>query len=105
MKPTAVVAGSVVLVMLLGVSDYLTGDYSLIIFYLLPIAAAGWYGGVRCGVLIAVQCGCARFLSDYFLHGLQTSSLHTWNLLVEFLFFGIVALLVTALNRALGRHA
>lgn len=98
------ITGLTALVALLGVVDYLTGDYSLVILYLLPIAGAGWYFGRRVGLPIAVACSMARFLSDYVLHGPQSSSLHYWNLLVEFLFFIIVALLVTALRRALKRR-
>jgi K+-sensing histidine kinase KdpD len=100
----AAITGLCALVAMLGVADYLTGDYSLVILYLLPIAGASWYYGRRLGLPIAVACGMARFLSDYFLHGSQSSSLHNWNLLVEFLFFIIVALLVTALHRALSRR-
>ena len=93
------------LVLLLGAVDYLTGDYSLVIFYLIPVSTAAWFGGIVWGGLTAVLCGIARVVSDYLLHGREvTSPLHYWNYSVELFFFLIVVCLVFALQRALTRR-
>jgi hypothetical protein len=92
------------LVVLLGVADYLTGDYSLVIFYLIPITCASWLTSWKGGAATAVACGAGRLISDFALHGASLNSpLHYWNFTVEVLFFGIVVALVAALQRALRR--
>jgi hypothetical protein len=92
------------MVILLGVVDYLTGDYSLVIFYLVPITCATWLTSWKGGATTALACGAGRLLSDFALHGATlNSALHYWNLTVEVLFFGIVVALVAALQRALRR--
>jgi hypothetical protein len=97
--------GGQILVALLGVADFLTGDYSLVIFYLIPIGLTGWQSGWRSCLVAVLTCGGARFISDYALHGASVNSpLHYWNYAVEVIFFGIVAALVAALKRALSRR-
>src|SRR6266568_8196105 len=96
------IAGCFTLVVLLGIIDYLTGDYSLVIFYLLPISLASWFAGRPGGVALAIGCGATRCTSDYFLYGAGVSSpLHFWNLAEELVFFLIISLMVTTLHNAL----
>jgi hypothetical protein len=104
-RPLIVVA-SLILVVLLGIIDYMTGDYSLVIFYLLPISLASWFAGRPAGVAVAIACSAARFASDCFLYGAGVSSpLHYWNFTEEFIFFLIISLLVTTLRNALQQSA
>jgi signal transduction histidine kinase len=46
-------AGCLLLSLSLGVADYLTGDVSLTMFYVLPIAFASWFIGKRSGLFIS----------------------------------------------------
>ena len=39
---------------ILGMLDYITGDFSLALFYATPIAIASWFIGKRSGYLIAM---------------------------------------------------
>ena len=56
---------SLLLTGLLGYLDYLTGyDKSLLLFYLLPIALATWFGDVLFGFLFSILAVVAWFLSD-----------------------------------------
>ena len=101
-----IVVASLIMVVLLGVIDYITGDYSLVIFYLLPISLASWFAGRPAGVTVAIVCSAARFVSDCFLYGAGvSSSLHYWNLTEEFIFFLITSILVTTLRKALHKNA
>lgn len=51
------VIGCLLLSLLLGVADYITGDFSLSLFYFLPIAFASWFIGKRAGFFISMLCG------------------------------------------------
>ncbi len=100
----AVIASCLLGTGVLGFVDYLTGDYSLVIFYLIPIAGAAWFCGRWGGLGIAVCSGAIRILSDNALHGASMrSNLHYWNFSVEIIFFMIVATLVTTLKKALAK--
>ena len=92
---------SFVLVVLLGYADYITGDYSILVFYLVPIALAAWYVGKMGGVAMAVAAGVARIVSDY---SSFTNSAHMyWNSAEEMTFLLIVALLIATIKRQLDR--
>jgi signal transduction histidine kinase len=51
-----------VLSILIGGLDF-KGSSGLLIFYVAPIAVAGWYGGKRVGAVIAVYCAAAWFVA------------------------------------------
>ncbi len=102
-KPVVTV-GCLLLVILLGVVDYFTGDYSLVIFYLVPISLAAWCCNRWIGLGVAVCAGATRIASDFALHGMSVrSALHYWNFSVEVIFFLIVASLVATLKKSLAR--
>lgn len=91
------------LLLLVGWLDIITGDYSLIIFYLIPASLAAWFVGRRCGMWFCLLAMVARIVADessastIFTH----SVLHYWNVLVEFLFLLIMSLLFSALKKKL----
>ena len=49
------------LVLLLGVIDYMSGDYSLIIYYMIPVVLGSWFAELDFGVAVAVIRGLVRF--------------------------------------------
>ena len=56
----------VLMVMVIGVLDYLTGyDVSLSAFYLIPVAGASWVLGGRAGVFIAFLTAATYMISDH----------------------------------------
>lgn len=82
--------------------DYITGDYSLIIFYLVPVSITAWFISRSAGVLFCFLSLLARFIADYesapyFSH----SNLHYWNVFIEFMFLIIMSLLFSVLKRNL----
>ncbi len=94
-----VVVAGLILVALIGVVDYLTGDYSLLVFYLVPIFLVAWFAGRWWGGLIALFSGTTRFIADYTAY--TDVRLLTWNAIEEMIFLMIVAFLIALLRKAL----
>ena len=91
-----------ILVAVIGYVDYLTGDYSILIFYLAPVSLVAWFSGRWAGAVIGLCSGCARFISDYSLSG--SSHRLYWNCLEDTLFLLVVAFLINLLRTALERE-
>jgi len=89
----------VVLVGLIGYIDYLTGDYSILIFYAIPIGLAAWSQGDWGAVTIAGVSGYARYLSD--VNSYTSGKIRYWNSIEDMLFLLILGLLVSAVKRLL----
>jgi hypothetical protein len=53
------------IVVLLGVIDYLTGDYSMLVFYMIPVALGSWFRGLYFGLIVAAISGFVRFYADF----------------------------------------
>jgi thiamine transporter ThiT len=89
-----------ILVAILGYIDYLTGEYSLLLFYCIPIFLVSWYVGCWQGILIAVLSGTVRFITDSFF--VPKLGLLYWNSIEDTLFLMIIAVIIFFLRRALG---
>lgn len=93
-----------VLTAIVGYGDYITGyERSLLLFYLLPISLAAWFGGFVFSLVIAVFCILAWVLSDL-ASGIP--SVRLWDTGMAFacyvLFAGVLsklAILVRELDR------
>jgi hypothetical protein len=98
--PFAICFINVVLLALLGWLDYVTGDYSLIIFYLVPVAIAAWYVNRQVGMLFCVFSFVTRLIADGAgsSFSFAYSPLRCWNVFVEFLFLLIMSLLISTLR-------
>jgi diguanylate cyclase (GGDEF)-like protein len=99
-------AGSLVLVALLGCLDFLTGwEYSFVCFYLLPIYLVVHRAGEEAGMVVALAstlCGLgADILSD---SPFATSAAQFWNAGVQLGFFVLFAHLLASLRRASERE-
>ena len=93
-----------VLVALLGWIDYITGlEYSVSLFYLIPVFISAWFVGK--GVAVAVAfAGAASWLIAELALRQQQEDLPTalyWNDIVELGFFLVVAYVLSALKTAL----
>jgi len=89
-------------VALLGYLDYLTGDYSLLIFYAFPIAVEAWFLGRWGAIVISLSAGLARLVSDYFSY--SGSSFRYWNSLQDMAFLLMVGLLIATLKKLLAEE-
>jgi hypothetical protein len=85
-----------VVVGVLGYIDCITGDYSLLIFYAVPVAMAGWCVGRWGAAAMSVAAGAARLASDYLsYHG---ASFKYWNSLQDMVFLLMVGLLIALMK-------
>jgi signal transduction histidine kinase len=95
-------AAAVVLAMVLGVLDYLTGrEWAISAFYLLPTCVAAWMAGRWAGFAVGALCTGAWFFSDMF-NGVtyQSPLIPAWNAIMLFIFFLVVVWLLTAFQRS-----
>ena len=88
-----------ILVAGIGYIDYLTGDYSLLIFYLIPISFVSWFVGCWRGAFIALLSGVTRFFADYTI--VTNVRLLYWNSIEDTIFLMFVAVLIYFLRKAL----
>src|SRR6266536_2584609 len=78
-----------ILICLVGYADYLTGyERSLLLFYLLPISLAAWFGTFVFGLAIVAVCVLVSVLSDL-ASGIPALGL--WNIGMAFASFALFA--------------
>jgi signal transduction histidine kinase len=94
-----------VLAGLVGSVDYLTGyERSLLLFYLVPISLAVWFGNFAFGLAIVVVCIVVSGLSDL---AAGHPDLRFWNIATSFAFYALYAGVLwklRTLNRELDRR-
>lgn len=105
LRAITVYAINILLLVILGWLDYLTGDYSLIIFYLVPVSLAAWFVNRWSGVLFCVLSFVTRLIADAAVlsFSFAYTPLHCWNIFSEFLFLLIMGLLVSTLRHHVKR--
>ncbi len=91
--------GAFLLVALIGYIDSISGyENSMLIFYLLPVAIATWYGGLVCGMATSVLSVAAAITADSFA-GLPR--VLPWNSATTFVAYGAFAVLLHRLHSLL----
>jgi hypothetical protein len=88
------------LVFFLGIIDYQTGDYSIIVFYMIPVVLATWFTGVRFGIAVAVISGFVRLYADYATYTVFTSANYV-NVAEDAFFLLIIGVLTAILRKML----
>jgi len=100
MSPTAATTLAVVLVAVIAWFDYATGDFSLAVFYLVPVVLATWCAGRLSGWLIGVLSAAAWLVGDPVLsHSYGHPLMPYWNAAMLALIYGVVAHLLATLHR------
>lgn len=94
---------SILLVLLIGAVDYVTGfEINLSLLYLIPIAILAWYAKLGIAVVIAVISACEGFLADFWSgHIYNNALIPYWNALVWLGIFTLFVLLLHRLQEAL----
>jgi signal transduction histidine kinase len=88
------------LVALLGYLDYLTGyEQSLLLFYLVPIALATWFGGLVFGLIFSALSVAVWVASDV-VAGIPTVGM--WNLAMAMAAYIVFAVLFSKLRSVMG---
>src|SRR5438270_3480802 len=97
---TAATVLAIVLVAVIAWFDYVTGDFSLALFYLVPVVLASWNAGPVSGWFIGVLSAAAWLVGDSALSRAYGHPLMPyWNAAMLALIYGIVAHLLSALER------
>lgn len=94
-----ILAIGLLLVAGLGVLDYLTGDYSLLIFYAIPVALEAWFLGRAGTVAISLASGLARLTSDYLTY--TGNRFSYWNSFQDTAFLLMMGLLIAWVHQLL----
>ena len=90
-------SGTLLVCLMLGVADCLTGDLSLMMFYLFPMAFASWFVGKRAGWLTSLICSLELVIINLFVDWRAGDLLtaRSWNVLVEACFLLLVGYLLS----------
>ena len=97
---SAAIATAIVLVIVFAWFDYVTGDYSMAVFYLIPVGLATWYAGRAVGWFIGVLSATAWLAGDLALSAPSGHPLMPyWNAAMPALTYGIVVELLWAVRR------
>lgn len=98
-----VVTTTLVMVVVIGIVDKLTGDYSMLIFYMVPVFITSWFVSGRWSGLIVVAAAAARAIANVPPEGFAPLyySLYYWNTLVDTFFLLMIGLLFSYLRKVL----
>jgi diguanylate cyclase (GGDEF)-like protein len=92
----------IALSVLIGVIDYVTLDYVVLQFYLIPVVIAVWFAGKRVGVLVALVSATAEIILDYIVSPNHSFLfVHYWNFFINFAFLVIILNLLAYLKGTL----
>lgn len=102
-RNAAIIAVSIILIAVIGYVDVITGfEIKVSIFYLIPVAFASWYIGLRSGMAVAILATIALYWADIASGAKYSHSfIPVWNGLMIFLFIVIVVLLMSSLKKEL----
>ena len=90
-------------VSILGYVDYVTGEISIDVLYILCLCVVTWYTGVAMGMLCVVELVFAKTTADFYDHVKIGSHLYEWNTLNYVFICCIVCLLVGKTRKVLSK--
>lgn len=102
-SPLLLVSSGLILAIVIGLIDIFTGaEFSVSVFYLLPISMVTWFVGRGGGILISTASALTWLAADLYSGPVYSHLLvHYWNMTVTFGFFFVVTLMLSALKKAL----
>ncbi len=103
---TNIITTAIMMVIMLGVLDYLTGyEFSFSIFYLLPVLFAGWFAGKLPAAVVSFLSS-TSWLCAELLAGKTYShfAILAWNSIMLLLFFLLFAYLLDAIHTLLEKE-
>ena len=87
-------------IFILGYIDYLTSDYSMVLFYILYIVGLCWYKNLAYGILGALMSTLAEAISDYYIHyDAVFQPLYYWNWFSDLIIFITICISVAYIKR------
>jgi inner membrane protein involved in colicin E2 resistance len=86
---------SMTFMLILAYVDYLTSDYSLVLFYIMLVSASSWYTNIWFGILSASLCAIVEAVSDYYVHGSAVfNPIYYWNWSCNLIIYVTLAIIV-----------
>jgi K+-sensing histidine kinase KdpD len=68
-RRTRIVVASIVILLILGWIDYVTGyEFGFFIFYFIPVSITAWYVGRKAGIAMACASAVCWYLADRMTH-------------------------------------
>jgi len=95
------VALTTMIISLLGYIDYITGEISIDVLYILCVCVVTWFTNTFIGTVCVVEIILAKTTADYYDHIKVGSHLYEWNTFSYLLMYLVVCLLVRKLKKAL----
>jgi hypothetical protein len=92
-----------IVVSILGYVDYLTGEISIDILYILCLCLVTWFAGTFTGILCVIELILAKTTAAYYDHIKIGSHLYEWNTFNYIFIYFIVCLLVGKLKKVLSK--
>lgn len=104
-RRSAMLAACLALVALIGVADLATGyEFALSLLYLVPVFVCTWAFGIRAGLALSAVATLAWLVTDILAgHDYSHAAYRYWEMLIKLCTFGLFALMLGALKRALER--
>jgi hypothetical protein len=90
-------------VALLGYVDYVTGEISIDVLYILCLCLVTWFTGTYIGLLCVVEVIFAKITADYYDQIKVGSHLYEWNTLNFIVIYIVICLLVGKLKKVLSK--
>jgi signal transduction histidine kinase len=88
-----VVAGALVLVALIGWLDHITGwQFSLFVFYAIPILLVVWHTGTICGLAVSILCAGVWYWANADSQPWPTDLGYLWATATRLIYFSFVAI-------------
>jgi hypothetical protein len=92
-----------IIVFILGITDYITGEISLDVLYILCICLTTWYTSTTIGLLIVVEILLAKTTADYFDHIKIGSHLYGLNAIIYLMIYFVVCISVSKLKSLMSK--
>ena len=92
-----------IIVSILGYIDYITGEISIEILYILCLCLVTWHTNIYIGILCVIEIIFAKTTADYYDQIKIGSHLYELNLLNYILIYIIVCVLVNKLKNSLSK--
>jgi diguanylate cyclase (GGDEF)-like protein len=104
--PRLLLTGLILMVVLFGYLDFLSGfEYSISLFYLLPIGLTAWFIGKKSALILSILSAVAWFVSNTLAGQIYSNPIISyWNALIRLGFFLVVSGLIINMRASLRRE-
>ena len=90
----------IVMLLILGLVDYITYDYSMVLFYILYVVGLTWYTTTAYGILGAFMATITEAISDYYTHNDAVfHAVYYWNWCNDLIIFMILCIMVAYIKK------